>query len=134
MNKVSYYLVVIVGIVTFLQFIPHAFLGFPAVLEHIRKGEISGEATQGMQMIWLYSSIMMLLSSIWMFFLAKPILEGKHVARVQVLYVSIGLIAFGLGCSYIAQEVFNHLFFFTVEGILLLLAVTLFYKKEKNEQ
>ena len=133
MNKVSYYLVVIVGILTFLQFIPHAFMGFPAVLEHIRKGEINGEATQGMQMIWLYSSIMMLLSSIWMFFLAKPILEGKHVARVQVLYVSIGLIAFGLGCSYIAHEVFNHLFFFTVEGVLLLLAVTIFYKKEKNE-
>jgi hypothetical protein len=132
MNKVSYYLVVIVGILTLLQFIPHAFMGFPAVLEHIQKGEINGTATQGMQMIWLYSSIMMLLSGIWMFFLAKPILEGKHVARIQVLYLSIGLIAFGLGCSYIAQEVFNHLFFFTVEGVLLLLAVTLFYKSDKS--
>jgi len=132
MNKVSYYLVVIVGILTLLQFIPHAFMGFPAVLEHIQKGEINGTATQGMQMIWLYSSIMMLLSGIWMFFLAKPILEGKHVARIQVLYLSIGLIAFGLGCSYIAQEVFNHLFFFTVEGVLLLLAVTIFYKSDKS--
>jgi len=132
MNKVSYYLVVIVGILTLLQFIPHAFMGFPAVLEHIQKGEINGTATLGMQMIWLYSSIMMLLSGIWMFFLAKPILEGKHVARIQVLYLSIGLIAFGLGCSYIAQEVFNHLFFFTVEGVLLLLAVTIFYKSDKS--
>jgi len=132
MNKVSYYLVVIVGILTLLQFIPHAFMGFSAVLEHIQKGEINGTATQGMQMIWLYSSIMMLLSGIWMFFLAKPILEGKHVARIQVLYLSIGLIAFGLGCSYIAQEVFNHLFFFTVEGVLLLLAVTIFYKSDKS--
>jgi len=133
MNKISYYLVVIVGIATFLQFIPHAFMGFPAVLENIRKGEISGDAVQGMQMIWMYSSIMMLLSSIWMFFLAKPILEGKHVARVQVLYISIGLIAFGLSCSYIAQTFFNHLFIFTLEGILLLLAVKIFYNKEKNE-
>ncbi|MCF6131663.1 hypothetical protein [Flavobacterium wongokense] len=133
MNKVSYYLVVFVGALTFLQFIPHAFMGFPAVLDHIQKGEISGEAVQGMQMIWIYSSIMMLLSSIWMFFLAKPILEGKHVARVQVLYISIGLIAFGLGCSYIAQQFLNHMIFFTIEGVLLLLAVTLFYKKEKNE-
>ena len=97
---------------------------------HIQKGEIQPIAAQGMQMIWLYSSIMMLLSSIWLFFLAKPIKEGKHVARLQVLYMSIGLLAFGLGCSYIAQEVFNHLFFFTVEGILLLLAVTIFYKRE----
>ncbi|NNT70893.1 hypothetical protein HKT18_01575 [Flavobacterium sp. IMCC34852] len=130
MNKVSYYLVVIVGILTFLQFFPHAFMGMPAVLEHIKKGEIQPVAAQGMQMIWLYSSIMMLLSSIWLFFLAKPIKEGKHVARLQVLYMSIGLLAFGLGCSYIAQDVFNHLFFFTIEGILLLLAVTVFYKRE----
>ena len=134
MNKVSYYLVVVVGVLTFLQFIPHAFMGFQAVLEHIQKGEINGEAVQGMQMIWIYSSIMMLLSSIWMFFLAKPILEGKHIARVQVLYISIGLIAFGLGCSYIAQQFLNPMIFFTLEGVLLLLSITLFYKKEKNEQ
>ncbi len=132
MNKVSYYLVVVVGVFTFLQFIPHAFMGFPAVLEHIRKGEINGEATMGMQMIWIYSSIMMLLSSIWMFFLAKPILEGKHVARIQILYLAIGLIAFGLGCSYIAQQFLNPMIFFTIEGVLLLLAVTVFYKKEKD--
>ena len=85
MNKTSYYLVVIVGILTFLQFFPHAFMGMPAVLDHIEKGEIQPVAAQGMQMIWLYSSIMMLLSSIWLFFLAKPIKEGKHVARLQVL-------------------------------------------------
>jgi hypothetical protein len=132
MNKVSYYLVVVVGILTFLQFIPHAFMGFPAVLDHIEKGEINGDAVQGMQMIWLYSSIMMLLSSIWMFFLAKPILEGKHVARVQVLYLSIGLIAFGLGCSYIAKVFLNPMMSFTIEGVLLLLAVTIFYNKEKK--
>lgn len=130
MNKTSYYIVVIVGILTFLQFFPHAFLGMQAVLDHIEKGEIQPVAAQGMQMIWLYSSIMMLLSSIWLFFLAKPIKEGKHVARLQVLYMSIGFLAFGLGCSYIARDVFNPLFFFTVEGILLLLAVTVFYKRE----
>lgn len=133
MNKISYYLVLGVGILTCLQFFPHAFSGIPAVLEHIRKGEINGDATQGMLMIWLYSSIMMLLSGIWMLFLAKPILRGNHLARMQALYLSIGLLAFGVGCSYIAQEIFNHLFFFTLEGILLLLAVTVFYKRESGE-
>ncbi len=133
MNKISYYLVVIVGLLTFIQFFPHAFLGMPSVLEHIQKGEIQPAAAQSMQMIWLYSSVMMLLSSIWLFFLAKPVKEGKHVARLQVLYLSIGLLAFGLGCSYIAQTVFNPLFFFTVEGILLLLAVTVFYKRDQQE-
>ena len=132
MNKISYYLVLVVGILTCLQFIPHAFMGFPAVLEHIKKGEISGDATQGMQMIWLYSSIMMLLSGLWMLFIAKPIKNGDHLARLQGLFLSLGLIAFGVSNSYITKEVFNHLFFFTVEGMLLLLAVTVFFKKENH--
>ena len=134
MNKVSYYLVVAVGILTCLQFIPHAFMGFPAVLEHIKKGEISGEATLGMEMIWIYSSITMLLTGIWLLFLAKPIKNANHSARLQGLFLSIGLLAFGLGCSYLAREIFNHMFFFTVEGILLLLAVTIFYKSTNHEQ
>ncbi|HNP32807.1 MAG TPA: hypothetical protein PKN96_05895 [Flavobacterium sp.] len=134
MNRISYVLVLIVGVLTCLQFIPHAFMGYPAILEHIRKGEINGEASMGMQMIWIYSSIMMLLTGVWMLFLAKPIKNGNYLARLQVLLLSIGLIAFGLGCSYIAQEFFNPMFFFTVEGILLLLAVTIFFRKDTNQQ
>lgn len=130
MNKISYYLILVVGVVTCLQFIPHAFLGFPAVLEHIAKGEIQEPAALGMQMIWMYSSIMMLLSGIWMLFLAKPVKEGNHRARVQTLLLSFGLLAFGIANNYITKEFFNHLFFFTVEGILLLLSVTVFFKKE----
>ncbi|CAM3712984.1 hypothetical protein [Flavobacterium saliperosum] len=133
MNKIAYYLVLFVGTVTCLQFIPHAFMGFPAVLDHIAKGEIQEPAAQGMQMIWLYSSIMMLLSGFWMFFIAKSIKNGSNNARLQGLLLSLGLILFGLGCSYIAKEVFNHLFFFTIEGVLLLLATTVFFKIHKHE-
>jgi hypothetical protein len=133
MNKIAYYLVVFVGVLTCLQFIPHAFLGMPAVMEHIAKGEIQQPAAEGMQMIWLYSSTMMLLSGIWMLFLAKPIKNGNHSARLQGLLLAIGLIIFGMGCSYIANQVLNHLFFFTVEGILLLLAATFFFKKQTHE-
>lgn len=39
MNKIAYYLILLVGTVTCLQFLPHAFLGYPAVLEHIAKGK-----------------------------------------------------------------------------------------------
>ncbi len=48
--------------------------------------------------------------------------------------IILGLLAFGVCCSYIAQEVFNPLFFFTAEGILLILAVTIFFKRANNEQ
>lgn len=133
MNKVSYYLILFVATITCLQFIPHAFLGYLAILEHVSKSEIQEPAAQGVQMIWIYSSIMMLLSGIWMFFISKPIKNGDHSARLQGLFLSIGLIAFGMACSYIAQEVFNHLFFFTVEGVLLLMATTFFFKKQFEE-
>lgn len=133
MNKISCYLVFVVGIIACLSFIPHAFYGFPAVLEHIRKGEINGAATNGMQMIWLYSSIMMLLSGIWMLFLAKPIKNGDNKSRIQVLLLGIGLSVFGVLCTYITGHI-EGMFSFTIEGILLLLASTIFFKRANNEQ
>jgi hypothetical protein len=133
MNKISYYLVLVVGVIACLSFIPHAFFGFPAVLEHIRKGEISGAATNGMQMIWLYSSIMMLLSGVWMLYLSKPIEAGDNKSRIQVLLLGIGLSVFGVLCTYISGQI-DGMFSFTIEGILLLLAATLFFKRAKNEQ
>lgn len=133
MNKISYYLVFFVGIIACLSFIPHAFFGFPAVLEHIRKGEINGAATNGMQMIWLYSSIMMLLSGIWMLYLSKPIKNGDTKSRIQVLLLGIGLSVFGVLCTSISGQI-DGMFSFTIEGILLLLAATVFFKKMQNEQ
>ena len=133
MNKIAYYLILLVGTVTCLQFLPHAFLGYPAVLEHIAKGEIQEPAAQGMQMIWLYSSIMMLLSGIWMLFLAKPIKNGDNNARLQGLLLAIGLMVFGMLCGYVTQIVLNHLFFFTIEGILLLIATTVFFTNNSNK-
>lgn len=133
MNKISYYLVSTVGVIACLSFIPHAFFGFPAVLEHIQKGEINGAATNGMQMIWLYSSIMMLLSGVWMLFLAKPIKSGDTKSRIQVLLLGIGLSVFGVLCTSISGHI-DGMFSFTIEGILLLLAATLFFKRATNEQ
>ena len=132
MNKVAYYLMLFVGVLTCLQFVPHAFMGYPAVLEHIAKGEIQPAAAQGMQLIWVYSSIMMLLSGIWMLFLAKPIKNGDNNARLQGVLLAIGRMIFGMLCGYITQIVLNHLFFFTIEGILLLLANTVFFTINPN--
>ncbi len=128
MNKVSYYLVMIVGVVTCLSFFPHAFLGMQAVLDHIAKGEIQEPAAKGMRMIWLYSSIMMLVSGMWLITIAPHIRIGSHLARIQILVLGMGLAAFGLGCTYISGKI-DAMFIFTLEGIILIVAATLFYKK-----
>ena len=128
MNKVAYYLVLTIGVITCLSFFPHAFLGMKAVNEHIQKGEIQAVASQGMQEIWLYSSVMMLLSGIWLLLLAKDILNGNHKARMQVLLLGLGLAIFGLGCTYISNGI-NAMFAFTIQGIILIVATTFFYKR-----
>lgn len=132
MNKVSYYLVVFIGALSCLSFFPHAFGGMKAVLEHIAKGEIQEPAANGMQMIWLYSSIMMLLSGIWMLFLSKPIKNGDAKARLQILLLGIGLSVFGVSCTYISGKI-DAMFIFTIQGIILLLASTIFFKTKNNE-
>ena len=98
------------------------------VLEHIDKGEIHAPAANGMRMIWLYSSIMMLVSGVWLLILANHILIGSHKARVQVLVLGIGLTAFGLGCTYISKKI-DPMFGFTIQGLILIIATTLTYKK-----
>lgn len=128
MNKTSYYIVMVVGILICLSFFPHAFLGMQGVLDHIEKGEILPAAANGMRMIWLYSSIMMLVSGIWLLSVTPHILIGSHIARIQVLVLGLGLIAFGLGCAYISQKL-DFMFAFTLQGLLLVVATTLFYKK-----
>ena len=128
MNRVSYYLVMIVGVLICLSFFPHAFLGMQDVVEHIDKGEIQEPAANGMRMIWLYSSIMMLVSGIWLLVSANHILIGSHKARIQVLILGIALTAFGLGCAYISKKI-DVMFAFTIQGLILIIATTLTYKK-----
>src|SRR5689334_5827828 len=114
MNKVSYYLVIFVGILTCLGFFPHAIGGMKLVMEYISKGEIQEPAANAMRMIWLYSSVMMILSGIWMLFLSKPIKNGEHNARLQVLLLGIGLSVFGLGCTSISGKI-DAMIVFTIQ-------------------
>lgn len=131
MNRTAYLIVMIVGILTILSFFPHAFLGMQEVLEHIEKGEIQQPAANGMQMIWLYSSIMMLVSGLWLLVLAKHIYMGSHTARLEVLLLGIGLTFFGLGCAFICGTI-NEMIIFTFEGLALVVATTFFYKKAEH--
>jgi hypothetical protein len=128
MNKASYYLVITIGVLSVLSFFPHAFLGMKAVMEHIEKGEIQEPAADDMRMIWFYSSIMMLISGLNLLILANHILIGSHKARLQVVILGIGLAIFGFGCTYISGSI-DAMSVFTVEGIVLILATTVLYKK-----
>jgi hypothetical protein len=128
-SKIGYYLVLFVGIITCLSFIPHAFLGMKAVIEHINKGEIQTVAANGMQQIWLYSSVTMLFTGIWLLFLSKPFLNGDKKARIQVFIIGFGLSFFGVGCSYISSGI-DGMIAFTVQGVILLIASIFLYSSE----
>lgn len=99
-----------------------------AVLEHIDKGEIQVPAANSVRIIWFYSSIMMLISGLNLLVFSQHILIGSHKARLQVLILGVGLAVFGLGSTYISGTI-DTLFLFTLEGIVLILATTILYKR-----
>lgn len=131
MNRISYYLILIVGVALCLQSTAHAFMGYPVILELIQNGDIKEIVASDIRIIWVYSSVMMLMSGIWMLFVAKPVRNGEKRARLQACLLGVGLIGFGLFTSYVKNEVFNHLFFFTVEGLLLVAASTFLFRNHK---
>lgn len=127
MNKLSYYLVVISGLLLCLCFVPHFFLGLPEVISYQEKGLISKEVENTFVIIWIFSSITMLLLGIWTLFLANYIKVGKVFAKAQTAIIGFGLMLFWILSFYFAKEL-NHLVLFAVIGLMLIISAIL-YKK-----
>ncbi len=131
MNKLSFYLVVISGILLCFCFVPHLFLGLPEVISYQEKGLVSKEVENTFVIIWIFSSITMLLLGIWILFLAKPIKMGNVFAKAQTIIIAIGLILFWIASFYFSKEL-NHLFLFAVIGFMLIIATILCEKRKEK--
>ena len=119
MNKLSYYLVIIAGILLCLFFIPHSFLGTPEVFSYIEKGLVAPEVSSAFVIIWMFSSVAMLLLGVWILFLAKPIKNGTQSARIQALIIGVAMLVFWTE-AYIYKPEMNHLVGFLIVGFLLI--------------
>jgi len=109
----------IVGCLLLAAFAFHVTLGTAEVLNHIKFGDVSPAMLSTFKNIWVYSSIMLFLSAIWIFFLAKDLGRLQRRAWWQAVLIGLGYAVGAIG-AMIWAGVQAHLIAFAVIGLLLL--------------
>ncbi len=94
-------------------------------------GDISRHYAASVLVDWSLSSMLMLLTGIWLLFLSGDLKRRQRRAWVQALIIGLALMLFGSGFWY-RYPASLHLPFFLMLGLLILLPL-LIYAKEFKE-
>ncbi len=108
------------GILLILATIPHATLGTAEVLTGIKVGSIREDMVHVVKNIWVFSSIMLPLSGIWVLFLSKELRQLKRKAWWQAILIGLGYAA-GSILAMVWTGIQIHLIAFCMIGLLLLI-------------
>ena len=111
-------------------------LGTSEVLMGIKTGDVRESMADTFRVIWIYSSVMLVLSGIWTLFLAAELKQLKRRAWWQGLFIGLGYSGGSIAAIAITQ-VYVHLVFFTLVGLLLLLPLMMWagsFKSERNQK
>ena len=114
----------IVGGLLLAAFVFHVTLGTAEVFNHIKFGDVSPAMISTFKNIWVYSSIMLFLSSMWIFFLAKDLGRLQRRAWWQAVLIGLGYAAGAIG-AMVWAGVQAHLIAFALIGLLLLVPLLL---------
>ncbi|HYV91778.1 MAG TPA: hypothetical protein VE978_08345 [Chitinophagales bacterium] len=118
-SKFAAYCTMVGGILLMLFFIPHFFLGYPAVSDLLRKENADADLTFSVQNIWIFSSITMLLCGIWATFLGYHALKTNSRKRLEQLLLGLGITLFAL-IGWLHPFSNWQLFIFFFPGLLIL--------------
>ena len=110
----------IAGILLLVCSVLHATLGTSDVLMGIKTGDVRASMADTVRTIWIYSTIMLVLSGIWTLFLAGELKQLKRRAWWQGIFIGLGYTGGSVG-AIMATKVQPHLIFYGVIGLLLLL-------------
>ncbi|MGB8192169.1 MAG: hypothetical protein WCF67_09635 [Chitinophagaceae bacterium] len=122
------------GILLLGAAVPHATFGFAEVVTSIKTGDVRAGMADTFRIIWIYSTIMLVLSGIWTLFLASELRQLKWRAWWQGIFIGIGYTAGSIACMYIAG-VYIHLMAFALIGLLLLTPLLIWARSfGKNHQ
>ena len=113
-----------VGCLLLGAFVFHVSLGTSEVLNHIKFGDVGPAMISTFKNIWIYSSIMLFLSSVWMFFLARDLGRLQRRAWWQAVLIGLGYSGGAVG-AMVWAEVQPHLVAFALIGLLLLIPLLL---------
>ena len=100
----------------------------------ISTGDISKHYAEPVVIDWSFSSMLLLLMSIWIFFLAGDLRKLSRKAWIQATLIGLAFCAFGGGLWY-RYPSSMHLPAFLLLGLLLLLPLLIYarhYRKPKN--
>lgn len=98
----------------------HVTLGMSEVLMAIKTGEVRADIAGTFVSVWIFSTVMLVLSGIWVLFLAPELKQLKRRAWWQGIFIGLGYTG-GAAVAIAVTQVQAHLIFYGVVGLLLLL-------------
>ena len=113
------------GILLMVAALLHASLGTAEILTAIKIGEIQPSAVATVKNVWLYSSIMLFLSGIWVLFIARDLRRLERRAWWQALFIGLGYTGGSIG-AMAWTSIQAHLLAFALIGFLLLFPTLIF--------
>ena len=102
----------------------HATLGTAEVLTEIKVGGIMPSMVSTLKNVWVFSSIMLFLSAMWVFFLVKDLGQLQRRAWWQGVLIGLGYTGGSIGAMAWAG-IQGHLVGFTLIGLFLLVPLLL---------
>lgn len=106
------------GVLLALSSLMHFFSGYPAINEMIAKDNAGAETAHTFRVIWVYSSITMLLTGIWGIFISKGLKAGQKSAWWQGIALGLGMLLFCAAAQFIEFPNYGMLLFGAI-GLLL---------------
>jgi hypothetical protein len=108
----------------------HFFLGFPIINKAMAKDNTGQEVSDLLSIIWVFSSVMLLLCGVWGMFIGVSIRKNLRYTKKQALSLGIGMSAFGIyGFTHPFPSL--HLGVFLAIGLIILIP-SLFLSKEQG--
>jgi hypothetical protein len=121
----------VAGVLLLLSVIPHSTLGWAEVMTAIKLGDINRGMANTVKSIWIFSSMMLVLSGGWTLFLASELRQLKRRAWWQGVFIGLGYSGSAIGCM-VMTEVYAHLVGYALIGLLLLVPLLIWAPSFRN--
>jgi hypothetical protein len=123
-GKIFYRSARLAGILLLIATVVHCTAGTAEVLSAIKVGQVMDSMVPFLKNLWIYSSVMIFLSALWVLFLAKDLSRLRRSAWWQGVLIGLGYTGGAVGAMAWAG-IQAHLVAFAVIGLVLLIPLIL---------
>jgi hypothetical protein len=123
----------VAGVLLLLSTIPHSTLGWAEVMTAIKLGDINKGMANTVKGIWIFSSMMLVLSGVWALFLVSELRQLKRRAWWQGVFIGLGYSGSAIACMFMT-EFYAHLAGYALIGLLLLVPLLIWAGSFRNSR